>query len=187
MELDCHSRPTISRLGTEVALLDTEVAPLMDLLLGRGPVRRRGRRLFLDEYPGSMLPRVIANAAAVFVAAVLVPGIRLGPSEGLSGLSQGNDGLAQILTALAVGLIFGFVNAVVKPLTQLLSLPFIILTLGLFLLVINMMMFMLTSQISGALGLGFAVQSWTSAFFGAIIVSIVSSWANGLFKGRRRK
>lgn len=132
-----------------------------------------------------MLVRIIANAAAVFVAALFIPGIHLGPTEGFAGLSQGTDGFAEVLTALAVGAIFGVVNTWVKPLVTLLSLPFVILSLGLFLLVINTLMFMLASEISGVLGLGFGVSSWGAAFLGAIVVSIVSGIVSGILGGKR--
>ncbi|MDO4784539.1 MAG: phage holin family protein [Propionibacteriaceae bacterium] len=132
-----------------------------------------------------MLIRIIANAAAVFVAALLVPGLYLGPTQGFAGLSQGNEGFAQVLTALAVGAIFGVVNAWVKPLVTLLSLPFVVVSLGLFLLVINTVMFMLTSKISGALGLGFGVDGWGAAFLGAIVVSIVAGIVNSVLGGKK--
>ena len=78
------------------------------------------------------------------------------------------------LTLIAVALVFGIVNAVVRPVTKLVTFPFIILTLGLFLFVINGLMLMLTSALSGWLGLGFAVRGFGAAFWGALVVSLVS-------------
>ena len=75
----------------------------------------------------------------------------------------------------AVAAVFGVVNAVVRPLAQLLSLPFIVLTLGLFLVVVNALMLLLTSWLAGVLGLDFRVDDfWWDAVLGAVIVSAVS-------------
>lgn len=118
-----------------------------------------------------MLARLVANAAALLVAALIVPGIHLNHADGLAN---------QIVTALIVALIFGVVNSLVKPIVSILSLPAIVLTLGLFLLVVNTLMLMLTSTISVNLGLGFAVDSWGAAFLGSIVVSIVSAVVSGV-------
>ena len=75
---------------------------------------------------------------------------------------------------LFVALVFGVLNASIKPLLQLLSLPVIILTLGLFIFVINAMMLLITSWVSGLLNLGFHVDGFWDAFFGGLIVTVVS-------------
>ena len=76
--------------------------------------------------------------------------------------------------ALGVAVIFGVLNAVVKPILQVLSLPFIVLTLGLFLIVVNAIMLALTSWLSGVLGLDFHVQSFFwDAVLGSLIISAV--------------
>ena len=75
---------------------------------------------------------------------------------------------------LAVALVFGVVNAFVRPVARILTFPIVILTLGLFLLVINGFMLWLTSALSDALDLGFHVQGFGSAFLGALVVSLVS-------------
>ena len=80
-----------------------------------------------------------------------------------------------MITLVLVALIFGVLNAVVAPIIKLLSLPFIILTLGLFLLVINAGMLMFTSWLSLQLGLGFHVDGFWTAVGGAIIVTL-STW-----------
>jgi putative membrane protein len=75
---------------------------------------------------------------------------------------------------LGVALVFGVVNAFVRPIARILTFPFVILTLGLFLLVINGCMLWLTSALSDALDLGFHVQGFPAAFLGALVVSVVS-------------
>ena len=75
---------------------------------------------------------------------------------------------------LGVALVFGVVNAFVRPVAKILTFPIVILTLGLFLLVINGFMLWLTSALSDALALGFHVRGFWAAFWGAFVVSIVS-------------
>jgi len=74
-----------------------------------------------------------------------------------------------------VALVFGFVNAFIRPVAKILTFPLIIVTLGIFSLVVNGLMLWLTSSLSAALGLGFHVSGFWAAFFGALIVSIVST------------
>ena len=103
--------------------------------------------------------RLLVNAAALWVATRIVPGVTF-------------DG--GWLPFLGVALVFGFVNAFVRPVMQLLAIPLIVLTLGFFILVINGMMLLATSVLSGVLGLGFHVIGFWAAFFGALVVSVVS-------------
>ncbi|MGB5951992.1 MAG: phage holin family protein [Ornithinimicrobium sp.] len=118
----------------------------------------------------SFFVRVAANGLALWVASLIVPGITFAGS---------NSTLSMIITIGAVGLIFGVLNAIVKPFLFVLSLPLLILTLGLFLFVLNAIMLSLTSWASGLLGLNFAVQNfWWDAVLGAIIISIVSAMIN---------
>jgi putative membrane protein len=109
--------------------------------------------------------RVVVNALALGAAAWLLDGIEV----------QGAGTGEQILTLIGVGLIFGLVNAIVAPIVKLLSLPFIILTLGLLLLVINAFMLLLTSRISEALGLDFTVDGFWTAVLGSLIISVVGA------------
>jgi putative membrane protein len=74
----------------------------------------------------------------------------------------------------AVALVFGVLNVAVRPILLILTLPFLLVTLGLFLLVLNAAMLWLTGVVSDALGLGFHVANFTSAFLGALVISIVS-------------
>ncbi|MBL6456189.1 phage holin family protein [Belnapia sp. T6] len=109
------------------------------------------------------LARLFITAFALWAATQLVPGILV-------------RGLPSLLLA---ALIFGLVNAVVRPVLVLLSFPLTIVTLGLFLLVINAAMLGLTA----ALLPGFAVEGFGPAFWGAIVVSLVSWAANRIFTG----
>lgn len=107
---------------------------------------------------------VLVNALALGAAVWLVGGITL--------TGQEQD---QLLTLVVVALIFGVINTIIAPVIKLISLPFIILTLGLLLVVINALMLLLTSAIAGAIGLGFHVNGFWPAVFGAIIIS-VATW-----------
>ncbi|MGH3346070.1 MAG: phage holin family protein [Nocardioides sp.] len=108
------------------------------------------------------------NTLAVGVAAWLVPGIRFTERGGLE---------ENWPTLLAVGLILGIVSSFVKPVVKILSIPFIILTLGLFLWVINALMLLLTSWVAGQLDLGFVVRDFFwAALLGALIITVVN-WA----------
>ncbi|MGC8827337.1 MAG: phage holin family protein [Anaerolineae bacterium] len=106
-----------------------------------------------------LILRWVINAVGLWAAAELVPGITY---EG------------GWLVLAGVALIFGLVNALIRPVLKLLTCPLIILTLGLFTLVINALMLWLASAVAGWLGLGFNVADFASAFFGGIIVSVVS-------------
>jgi len=103
--------------------------------------------------------RLLVNAAALWVATAIVPGVTYtgGP-----------------LPLLGVALVFGVINATLRQLAKILTFPLIILTLGIFALVINGLMLWLTSSLSESLGLGFHVHGFWPAFWGAIVVSLVS-------------
>ena len=107
------------------------------------------------------LLRLLINAAALWVAVKLIPGITYSSDDWLP--------------FFAVAIIFGVVNAFIRPVVKLLSLPVIILTLGLFALVVNGLMLWLTSGLSGVLGLHFHVDGCWTAILGALVVSIVSA------------
>src|SRR5512144_396769 len=106
------------------------------------------------------LIRLLVTAASLWVAVRIVPGLSF----------QGSA-----LAFLGVALVFAVVNAVVRPLTLLLSLPLLLVTLGLFWLVVNGLMLWLTAALSGALGLGFEVRGFGAALLGALVVS-AASW-----------
>jgi putative membrane protein len=112
----------------------------------------------------AFLLRVVINALALGAAAWL-----------LDGITVGGDTNEQLLTLLAVGLVFGVVNTFITPIVKLLSIPFIIVTLGLFLVVVNALMLLLTEEISDLFGLAFTVDGFWTAVLGSIIISIVSA------------
>jgi len=108
---------------------------------------------------------VVVNALALAAAAWLLDGIRL--------TDRASED--RLITLVLVALIFGVINAVVRPIVKTLSLPFIILTLGLLIFVINALMLLLTSWISDQVGLGFDVDGFWTAVLGAVIV-MVATW-----------
>lgn len=101
--------------------------------------------------------RLVINAIGLYAAAYLVEGISW----------EGNG----ISSLFVVALVFGLINALIKPILQLLSLPLLLVTLGLFTLVINALMLMLT----GALVSSFTVNGFVAALLGSIIISVISS------------
>ena len=111
-----------------------------------------------------LILRLVINALALYAAAALLPGI-----EVLGGWTA--------FAAMAV--IFGVVNAVVRPIIKLLTCPLIILTLGLFVLVVNGLMLMLAARLGSTLGVGFHIQGLGAGIVGALVVS-VASWALSL-------
>ena len=103
--------------------------------------------------------RLLINAAALWAAVRLVPGVSFTGDERL---------------LLVVALIFGVLNASLKPLLMILTLPFMLITLGLFTFVLNAFLLWTTSALSNALGLGFQVEGFVAAFVGALVVSAVN-------------
>jgi len=124
------------------------------------------------------LLRVLVSAASLGVATWAVSGIEL-----LAG-----SGWTRVGTLLAVALIFGLINATLKPLIKVIGCAFYVLTLGLAALVVNGLLLWLTSVIAGDLTLPFQVTGFWPAFWGAIVVGLVS-WLLNLLIGddRRRK
>ena len=117
------------------------------------------------------LVRLLVNAAALFVATRIVPGV---------------THTGGVVPLLGVALVFGIVNAVIGTMAKILTFPLILLTLGIFILVINGLMLMLTSALSAALGLGFHVQGFWAAFWGALVVSLVSTILSLFIRDSRR-
>ena len=110
------------------------------------------------------LVRIVVVAVALWVATLVVPGIATTATTPALGIG----------TLVAVALIFGVVNAVVKPVVKLLGCAFYILTLGLFAFVVNALLFLLVGYLADAVGLPFTVDGFAAAFFGAIVVGVVS-------------
>jgi putative membrane protein len=106
--------------------------------------------------------QTLVTAAALYVAILIVPGLEFAfEPEGA------------LLRFILVAAIFGLVNSFLKPVLRILTLPISIMTLGLFLLVINALMLLLTGAISGELALGLTVANFFAALLGAIVISIV--------------
>ena len=122
------------------------------------------------------LIRVLITAVALAVATALVPGIEL----------RGDTTLSKVLTLIVVALIFGIVNTFLKPIIKAVGCLFYILTLGLIGLVVNGLLLWLASWVAGKLKLPFHITGFWPAFWGAIIVGVVS-WLLSLIDDRIRK
>ena len=118
------------------------------------------------------LIRLLVNAAALWVATQLVPGVSYSGGP---------------MPLFGVALVFGVVNAFIGPVAKILTFPLIIVTLGLFALVINGLMLWLTSSLSSALGLNFHVSGFWAAFWGALVVSFVSTILSMFLKDAARR
>ncbi|WP_227979565.1 phage holin family protein [Nocardia spumae] len=121
----------------------------------------------------ALLLRLAINALAIWLAAAWIGGIELKdpPDSGTGG---------KVLVVVCVAIVFGLVNALIKPIVKLLSLPLVIVTLGLFLLVINALMLWLTAKITETTDYGLRVDGFWAALGGAIIVTVVN-WVLGIF------
>ena len=109
----------------------------------------------------NQLISILVNAAALWVAVVIVPGLNW----------NGNEWWKFLLVAVA----FSLINTYIKPILRILTFPISILTLGLFLLVINALLLLLTDWIAGKLDVSFYVESFGWAVLGAIVISIVNA------------
>lgn len=119
-----------------------------------------------------LLLRIMINALAIAVAVKLVGGITF---------------TGEWWKMIIIGAVFGIVNSFIKPLVTIFAFPLIILTLGLFTLIVNTLMLLITVKLSGPLALGLQIHGFWPAFKGALIISIVSiilSWLTGLKKIR---
>jgi len=113
------------------------------------------------------LARLVLNGLAIIIAAWLLPGLHI----------------TSPLSALLAGVLLGFVNAIVRPVLFFLTLPLTLLTLGLFIFVLNAICLGLTALLVP----GFSIDGFFSAVFGALLVSVVSWILNGLVVGRRER
>src|ERR1035437_8770213 len=146
-------RPCIRAGGTSVR--SSVLFPVFDA----SHPRRPQTRMLAEVRDMKIILRILINAAALWVAASFVPGIHAG-------------GIGSIL---ALALVFGLVNAFVRPFLKLVSCPIILLTLGLFTLVVNALMLMLAAWLGRGLGIEFTVDGFVPAFLGALIISVVST------------
>jgi putative membrane protein len=119
-----------------------------------------------------LLIRWAINAVAIWVAIRYVPGIR--PTQN------------SLEAIVVIALIFGLVNAIIRPIVALLTCPLIILTLGLGTLLINTLMFWLAGAIGRQFGYGFRVDGFWPAFLGALVVSLVSMLLSAVVGERRQ-
>jgi putative membrane protein len=110
------------------------------------------------------LIRTVVTAIALWVSTLIVSGITV----------TGSSTVANVVTLLVVAIIFGLVNAILKPIIQVLGCLFYIVTLGLIAFVVNALLFLLVDWIADLLSLPFNVEGFWSAFWGAIIVGLVS-------------
>jgi putative membrane protein len=136
----------------------------VDDLLNKGAIMNR------------FILRWLINAVALYAAISLVPG-----------LSFQSTGMPEWAALALLALVFGFVNALLRPVLKLLTCPLIILTLGLFTLVINTGMLYLTSWIGDLIGLNLTIQDFWSAFVGALVISVVSILLSLLFKDELKR
>jgi putative membrane protein len=111
--------------------------------------------------------RWVINAVGLYAAIWIVPGIEL---------------LGSWTGVLWLALIFGLLNALVRPLLKFLTCPLIILTLGLFTLVVNTLMLILTSRVGQAFGIGLAVDGFWTALLGSLVISLVSIIMSVIFR-----
>lgn len=118
-----------------------------------------------------LIIRWLVNMAALFVAVSLLPGLHF---------------TGTIAQFAAVAAVFGLVNALLRPILAILSCPLIVLTLGLFTLVLNGAMLLATAWLSGRWHLGFRVDGWWAAILGGLVVGLVSTILT-LFVGERRE
>jgi putative membrane protein len=117
---------------------------------------------------------LVVNALALGAAAWLFDGISL-------------SGDNQVVSLVVVGAIFGVITSVVRPVVRFVSLPLIVLTLGLMLIVINALMLLLTSAIAGGLDIGFHVEGFWTAVWGSIVISICLMVLESILPARRSR
>ena len=122
------------------------------------------------------LLRVAVSAAALAVATAVLPGIQLTAGSTIS----------KLLTLIAVALIFGVINAFLKPIIKTIGCLFYILTLGLVALVVNALLLWLASVVAGWLSLPFHITGFVPAFLGALIISVVTWLLSMLIPDREK-
>jgi putative membrane protein len=127
-----------------------------------------------------LLVKTVVNGLALWLAGIVIPGIVFG---------QDADWAGTLKTVVLVAIVFGLLNAVIKPVLKFFTLPLIWLSLGLFTLVINALMLQLTSWLSGRLGLAFHIDHFFwDAVLGALVITFVSMVLNVVIPdGSRRR
>lgn len=135
-------------------------------------------------YAGAMrfVTWLMTYAAGLMVAAWLLPGIWFeGPDTGAAEFQE------KLLPLMGVAIILGLISTVIEPIVKLISLPFIILTLGLLLFVINALMLMLTAAVANEFDLGFHVNGFWNALVGAIVITVAGWGARALMSSDDRR
>ncbi|MFC4866695.1 MULTISPECIES: phage holin family protein [Streptomonospora] len=122
----------------------------------------------------SIIIRVLINAVALGAAVFLIDGLNVGTTS----TSEA------VIAYIALGALFGVVNAVIKPIVKTVGCAFYILTLGLISLVVNALLLLLTGWLAGMLGLAFTIDGFWPAFWGAIVISVVSWVLSLLLPGK---
>ena len=123
-----------------------------------------------------LIIRVLVTAASLLVATLLLPGIEITAGTTVS----------KVTTLIVVALIFGIINAVLKPIVKVVGCVFYILTLGLIGLVVNALLLLLTSWVADKLNLPFHITGFWPAFWGAIIIGVVG-WLLNITLGREKQ
>ncbi|MCU1648524.1 MAG: uncharacterized protein JWN03_8799 [Nocardia sp.] len=119
----------------------------------------------------TLLLRLIINGVAIWLASIWVTGIEI--------KSPDDTTAKKLLVIAAITVVFAIVNALIKPIVKLLSLPLVVLSLGLFLLIINGLMLWLTAKITETTQYGLRVDGFWAAVWGAIIITLVN-WVLGI-------
>lgn len=122
-----------------------------------------------------LLIRWALSAASLGIVAWLLPGIVVG------------DGIGALVSLFLGAALLGLVNVLIKPILVFLSCPLILLSLGLFLFVINAGMLLLASQLSSTFGRGFYVDGWPSAIVGSILLTIVSWFLHAFLRENKKR
>ena len=124
-----------------------------------------------------LLTSLVVNTLALGFAVWLFDGITL----------TGGSDTDKIVRLIVVGAIFGLITSFVRPVVNFFSLPLIVLTLGLMLLVVNALMLLLTSKIADAVDLGFHVDGFWVALFRSIVISLASMFLEAVFPDPNRR
>lgn len=125
----------------------------------------------------TFLVRLLVNGLAIWLTTFIIDGIDLPAASGTG---------EQVLTVAVVALVFTLVNMIVRPVVALLSLPFYILTLGLFFVVVNALMLMLTGWITGFTDFGLVVDGFVPALLGGIVIAVAAWILHALIPGDHR-
>lgn len=131
----------------------------------------------------NLILRIIVNALALAAAVWFLPGMEIAGSDAFAA-SLGDTG-STVVAYLVIGALFGVVNALVRPLVELVALPLNCLTLGLFAVVINALMLLLTAWASQFTPITLSFDGFLTALFAAIIVAIVSAVLGWVMPDRR--